>query len=212
MAARICWYCETKAHHALAGPAHQHLKSGEWQAPFVCDECSAMSIGAARLDHFGRPHLPEEAARELQAHDGLLWFPARAAGKAFPHVPDHIAAAADEAHRCHSIQAHRAAVVMARAVVEATAKDKGITTKGLYDKITEMKQQHLISNLVADQAHEIRLFGNDMAHGDFVVPITEEDTREILALMDKVLASVYQEPAQLAALKQARLARQQNTP
>jgi hypothetical protein len=59
-------------------------------------------------------------------------------------VLEHIASAASEAYECQSIGAHRAARSLARAVVEAIAKHKGITQGRLVDKIEEMEQQDLI--------------------------------------------------------------------
>lgn len=55
--------------------------------------------------------------------------------------------------------------MLARAVIEATAKAKEITTGTLYKKIEKMHEQGLLSELVRDQAHEVRYLGNDMAHG-----------------------------------------------
>ena len=42
-----------------------------------------------------------------------IW-PKTVGGKSFPDVPEHIAEAANEAYRCHSIQAYRAAALPAR--------------------------------------------------------------------------------------------------
>ena len=63
-------------------------------------------------------------------------WPTSSLGKTFPDVPTHIASAADEAHRCASIGAFRGAIALARAVVEATAKDKGVKSGNLMPKST----------------------------------------------------------------------------
>ena len=56
-------------------------------------------------------------------------------------MPPEIAAAASEAHRCRDAAgANRAAILLARGVVEATAKDKGITGKNLVQKIDRMHE------------------------------------------------------------------------
>ncbi|MCI2421495.1 DUF4145 domain-containing protein [Saccharopolyspora sp. K220] len=124
-------------------------------------------------------------------------------------MPAHIAEAASEAHECHSIGANRAAILMARSVLEATAKDCGATKGNLQDKIDTLHVNEKIGRFVREQAHEIRYFGNDMAHGDFVVPVTEEEASEILGLMAVVLNEVYEAPAKLEELRQARLARKE---
>ncbi len=122
-------------------------------------------------------------------------------------MPAHIAEAAAEAYSCHSIGAYRAAGALARAVVEATAKDKGITGRTLYDRIEQLEQQGLVRPLVREAAHEIRHFGNDMAHGDLVEDLTEEAATETLALMDELLSEVYQAPARIARVRSARESR-----
>lgn len=116
------------------------------------------------------------------------WRPKHAVGKNYHEdVPEHIAGADSEAHQCRSVDADRAAVLLARSVAEATAKDKGITSGNLRAKIDTMYGQELVPKIVKARAHEIRHLGNDMAHGDFTQPVTPEEADEILELMDEVL-------------------------
>jgi hypothetical protein len=124
-------------------------------------------------------------------------------------VPSHIGEAADEAYRCLSIKAYRAAALLARSVVEATAKEKGITKGNLVAKINELHKQQLIREYVKDAADEVRHLGNDMAHGDFVDTVEPEEADEALALMDEVLEEVFQSPARVMRARAARLAKKQ---
>ena len=144
---------------------------------------------------------------DLRTVDQYTWFPKRVEGAAFPDVPPTIASAASEAHQCYSIDAYRSAVMMARTVVEATAKDHGITSGTLAAKIAQMVEKQLIRPSIRVAADEIRLLGNDMAHGDIEQPVSQEDAAEILELMSAVLTEVYELPAKLEARKQARLSR-----
>jgi hypothetical protein len=96
-------------------------------------------------------------------------------------------------------------------VIEATAKDKGIIKGTLEAKVDKMHDDGLVRELVKEQAHEVRHLGNDMAHGDFVDPVSEEEADETLQLMSEVLDEVYQAPARLEARRQARLAKTQPT-
>lgn len=138
-------------------------------------------------------------------HEIFDYWPRHVGGKDFPDVPEHIASAADEAHKSLSIDAHRGAIALARAVVEATAKDHEITKGTLDKKIDEMANQGVISEAMKDAAHEIRFAGNEVAHGDLAEePITRDDAEEVLALMDAILTRVYQEPAQVARVRQRR--------
>jgi hypothetical protein len=92
-------------------------------------------------------------------------------------------------------------------VVEATAKELGIDIKGIFPKIEEMYEKGKIREHIRDGAHEIRHLGNDMAHGDFVVPVTEGEADLTLTLMSEVLDEVFQSPARVDKARKAREAR-----
>jgi len=126
-------------------------------------------------------------------------MPMAAEGKDFPDVPGEIASMADEAHRCASIGAYRAAIMSARAVVEATCKEHGIVDGTLYTKIEKLHAAGKIGPLVKDEVTEIRLMGNDMAHGDLGEAPTGDDAGECLAYMAELLEEVYQRPARVEA-------------
>ncbi|WP_231156973.1 DUF4145 domain-containing protein [Streptomyces sp. CNZ748] len=114
-----------------------------------------------------------------------------------------------EAHQCLSIEANRAAVALARAVVEATAKDRGITTGTLEKKIDKLFEQQLIREYVKDAAHEVRFGGNEVAHGDLVAePMDNATATEVLGLMDEILDEVFQSPARVRRRKEQRLERE----
>lgn len=81
--------------------------------------------------------------------------------KTYPDVPNAIAGAALEAHLPLDARAPRASVVMARATVEATAKDKGIAQGNLESKIDQLAASGHISEAMKEAAHEIRLAGNE---------------------------------------------------
>ncbi|MFE2751158.1 DUF4145 domain-containing protein [Actinosynnema sp. NPDC059335] len=175
---------------------------------FACDECDHFSIGFAHSERANVPN-PKTWIEYMATHDSLKWIPAKGTPKPYEDVPQHIAAAASEAHECHGIGAYRAAVQMARSVVEATAKEKGITKGTLVQKIDEMDTQRLLRPHIREAAHEIRHLGNEMAHGDFVQPVTEEESEETLGLMAEILNEVFQSPARVERRKQARAARNQ---
>ena len=137
----------------------------------------------------------------------LDWWPKQVGGRHFPDVPEHIGQAADEAYRCYSIDAFRAAVLLARSVIEATAKDKDITRGQLVTKIDAMHKAELIRKVVKEGAHEVRHLGNNMAHGDFVEPVEQEESEEVLELMAEVLHDVYQQDARVNRRRAAREAR-----
>lgn len=196
MAKRNCWHCNSVAHMTISGNPLAFLSGlgrNEFAGLFKCDECQYPSMGLAASDH----QLRSEGAP-------VRWFPAMGDTHEFPDVPEHIASAGDEAFRCRSIASLRGAVILARAVIEATCKDKGAEGKSLADRIDAMTRDGLIRSHTAELAHEVRHLGNDMAHGDFVEPVAPEEADEILELMSEVLQEVYQSPARLARAKEAR--------
>jgi hypothetical protein len=142
----------------------------------------------------------------------IEWLPVKALGKDFRDVPPAIAAAASEVHKCLSIGATRGAIAVARAVVEATAKDQGITKGTLQQKIDDLAKVGKIRPDTQDAAHEVRLDGNEIAHGDLAGnPPDLAEAEEIVALMDEVLEEVYEGPARVARARANRANRQQAT-
>jgi hypothetical protein len=138
----------------------------------------------------------------------LETWPTHVGGKEFPDVPKTIGSAADEAHRCLSIDANRAAIAMARAVVEATAKEKGITKGNIEAKIDELHKQGYIRADTKEAAHEVRLTGNETAHGDLAAAeITKEEATDVIILMDDIIEEVYQSPARVKRVRENREAR-----
>jgi len=209
MASTTCWECEDVAHMTPVPGAVTHT-SGFWRDQvmgcFRCDGCGALNIAIGK----GRPG-NQDPLDWLASRRNLEWqpqFAPAAPEHEFPEVPPEIAAAATEAYACRELaDANRAAVLLARSVIEASAKDKGIRTGTLLAKIDAMSS--MIRPHVRDGAHEVRLFGNDMAHGDFVQDISDEDANLVLTLMSEVLDDVYQSPARVKKAQDARARRQQ---
>lgn len=175
------------------------------QGVFECDGCRRWSLASAEVWRDSVQALGTNMLFDNVQH--IHWEPARGRGRDFADVPPHIAAAASEAHECFSVGALRAAVLLARSCIEATAKDKEIASGSLADKIDELCKQELIRKHVRDEAHEVRYLGNDMAHGDFVEAVDSDDAEAVLALLGEVLEEVYQSPAITARLKAKREAK-----
>lgn len=201
-----------------------------WFLTYVCDSCGYASLGmldyrckpaegkAADKPRFSSkqsiPAFPvdyEEIANfDFSSDtDAIQWIPTAAVGKEFKDVPEAIASVASEAYSCSLINANMAAVLMARTAIEATAKDKQITDGSLYDKIVAMEEKNIITSQLKAEAHEIRLDGNDMAHGDLAGPVSKEDVADILGFLDSILNYVYQQPKAVQRRKEMREQRKQ---
>lgn len=178
--------------------------STELHVAFQCDGCSQLSIVTCPI-----PNEHWDSLSELACRASASWLPHQVARREFQDVPPAISSIAVEARTCLAVRADRAAVAMARAVVEATAKAKGITTGSLQKKIDKLHEQQLIREYVRDAAHEIRFGGNEVAHGDLVQEPMDHDTAtEILGLMDEMLDEVFQSPARVERHRRARLERE----
>ena len=192
------------------GPVHLSESQGslvDVMGAFSCDECGHLSLATSRIE---RTYIDGGRSAEpfLLEDDAPVWLPATAVGKDFPDVPEHIASAADEVHRCLSIGAARAAVGLARAVVEATAKDKGIAKGRIGQKIDALADAGHVRPVVREAAHEVRIDGNGVAHGDLADSrMTTDEAADVVALMDELPSEVYQAPARMARVRSARAAR-----
>jgi Domain of unknown function (DUF4145) len=209
MASTTCWNCGQLAHMTPIDGSASPVGSGKFAEKimgcFRCDGCGAPNIAVAT-----RIIKNQDPLTWLAGKKNAVWVPGRPKPpvyvKTFPDVPGGIAQAASDAHRCLAVSA-RAAVLMARSVIEAVAKDQGHAGGTLFEKIEAMGD--LVRAQVRDGAHEVRLLGNDMAHGDFGQHVSPEDARLFLALMDEVLHDVYQGPAKVARAQAEREARKQ---
>jgi hypothetical protein len=209
MGMRVCWKCDAQSHMTPHGdPITKDIGSGQQRVSlaYVCDNCGILNFAIAI-----RQPVAGNARVWMDSKEDVTWYPVKVLTKEFPDVPEHIAGAATEAYECLSISARRAAVQLARSVIEATAKDKGITKGQLAVKIEEMFKQNLIREHIRDGADEVRHLGNDMAHGDFVDEISIEDADLVLTLMAEVLDEVYQSPARVAQAKAVRAAKKNSS-
>lgn len=164
---------------------------------YTCDGCGVISVGRAL---FGDVYDYRGAAEMFFEQDRpeVVWLPKVPSGREFSDVPPNIAGAASEAYTCQSVGAYRAAVLLARSVIEATCKDKGITQGNLKQKIDGLEEARLINPTLAGLSHEVRLMGNEMAHGDLDATIDAEDCDDLLEYMSALLEEIYQRPISLA--------------
>lgn len=179
--------------------------NGDAHAAFRCSHCGAISVGRLSRGLFTTARVTLDSKETWEKHGtSITWEPKLLEGKDFEDVPHVIAEAASEAHTCRSAGAFRAAILLARGVVEAVAKDNGVLQGSLAAKIEELATRGLVRQFTREAADEIRHLGNDMAHGDFVEPADPEDCDAVLAVMDEILDEVYQGPARVSRMKRRR--------
>lgn len=191
----VCWNCHTTVGMPIEGEYRRDISDPrevqfEYFIYFYLMSCPACEM----------PSL----ARRGEDDEDLELISTGSRGQTFSDTPAHIADPASEAHTCLSAGAYRAAILMARAVVEASCKAKGITSGRLVTKIEKLHAEGIINDQVYAEATEIRLLGNDMAHGDFDQEVTATDAEDMLAFMAEVIEEVFQRPARVQRRKSKR--------
>ncbi len=110
-------------------------------------------------------------------------------------IPEPIKSEFEEASLCFAVQAYRACLLVCRAALIDMQRDRGVSNlEELWDKGT-------ISETLYRQAHQVRLWGNLVAH-EPVLPdaITKEDCEQVLAYLESLLDAVYVQPKKLARI------------
>lgn len=207
MPSTLCPFCERVTHMTIKwGSVFNQGSQVRFAA--TCDNCAHISAAAGSVavpivgyDSIDLSHVRASAETIV---GGLEWWPKVGTAPTIDDVPDSIGRAAREAYSSASVGNHMAAILMARTVVEATAKAHQVASGNLSAKINAMREAGLIRPAIAEQAHEVRFAGNDMAHGDIDIAPDSTDSEEILALMAEVLSEVFQGPARLTRIRQKR--------
>jgi hypothetical protein len=202
MLSGTCAFCGNHTHFtARAGRINGERVSGGFEYPMeitaTCDACHRFNAA------YG---LSQDRRRELTVHSILdakaavlegevmtihSWSPPpmRPVDTAF--IPDAVAGFFKEAHDAFSISAYRAVLLLVRSVIEATAKDRGVDSGTLVQKINKLYDEGHVRRGTKDMAHALRILGNDMAHGDIDDVPTQEDADDALTIARFVLDDVY---------------------
>lgn len=194
--------------------------SERYVVPFRCNNCKDVNIAHVQVSAGGI----RQAFEFIREGGGAFqWYPKRLETPDLSVLPEHIQEAAEEAHEARSVDLYRASILMARAVIEAICKDQGIDAKkmDLYQRIDALADAGKILPRTRDGAHEVRLLGNKVAHGDkieaaFVAVADEEatpgaedledgdfataaisadDADDVLDVLDTIVTQVYESDA-----------------
>ncbi|RMG67633.1 MAG: DUF4145 domain-containing protein [Calditrichaeota bacterium] len=81
----------------------------------------------------------------------------------------------------NSINAPAGAVMLAASAVDALLKAKGLKEGSLYSRIKKAAKEHLITEEMAQWAHEVRLGANEQRHADDDSPLpTQDDAKRLI--------------------------------
>lgn len=163
----------------------------------TCDNCEKFNIATGDVsssnyvENSSVPVLGSLVQGWSENMENITWSPPAMVQADTEFLPDNVGAFLQEAHDTFSVGAYRGTLLLVRSVVEATAKDKGIETGSLVQKVNNLHADGHIRTGTKEMAHTLRILGNDMAHGDIREAPTEEDARDALVIARFVLDDVY---------------------
>lgn len=217
MLSGTCAFCGNQTHFtAHAGRVIEALKGVNYQKyrfeiAASCDACRRFNVAIGtrewnRGTTFAANYILD-SSRSKEEGEGMdieSWSPPAMRPVDTAFVPEGVACFFKEAHDAFSISAFRAVLLLVRSVVEATAKDREITSGSLVQKINKLYDEGHIRRGTKDMAHALRILGNDMAHGDIDEVPTQEDADDALTIARFVLDDVYVADARRADMLERR--------
>lgn len=151
------WRCETKTH------AGNNLRY--WRT-YKCSRCGGLILAASSMQDGG----------VIELYPSYINIDESIPLKARSYLSQAI----------ESLHASAGAIMLCASSVDAMLKEKGYKNDSLYNRINKAVQDHLITQEMAQWAHEVRLDANDQRHTDeeSILP-TEGDAKKCV---DFVLA------------------------
>lgn len=211
-----CAFCESvSVMEPEIGKELKRKVGAAWLGVFSCHHCDGYMIAygyltPSQISNHGRPRETFSGLEIAERIGKFVWHPANAFAPNFEGLPPNIETAASEVHVSLGNGQIIAAAIVARATLEAVIKDQGIAENlSLAQKIGKLQEAGSITKLLTDQAHSIRLVGNDMAHGDFCELPEREEVEHIVEFMDALIDILYVQPARLKAAQKKRAARKE---
>lgn len=215
MAAWNCGWCGTFGEMKPTGeswitPFHvaERLRNantagpGAFYSTFTCGKCSEVSFGVIARESIHRYEKSTDGIADFwRKNEPEKTFPQWVETPTYEAIPEYLVEPVKEAHETQAMGFYRSSVILARAVIEATAKDRGADGRDLYQRIKKLREMELITPLTESGAHIVRDSGNNMAHGDFEEEVDWELAEATLEFMGFVLADVYVAPARVKAME-----------
>jgi Domain of unknown function (DUF4145) len=100
-----------------------------------------------------------------------------------------------------------ASVTMSASAVDAMLKERSYTTGSLYSRIEKAQAEHLLTENMADWAHDVRLDANDERHADLQSTIaTGADAKRCLEFAETIADLLFVLPARVKRGRDARAA------
>lgn len=179
-----------------------HLRD-QWATPTRESSGANVAFAAWSCASCGQPIVGEAAPDVIEGVlpvPGFSWPTRMSSPPLPPNLPTEVADDAKAAHRCLAIGQWRASAAMARRAIQGACIDKGAPAKRLVEQIDWLEAQRLITPLMKDVAHTIRLEGNTGAHPDRdgLRDVGEGEAHAVVGFLDDFIKYVYEIPGRLA--------------
>lgn len=126
--------------------------------------------------------------------------PARSLPRA---VPEPLRQSYNEAQRCMSVNAHTAAALIARRVVEGICADHSATGRTLALKLEDLKNRQVLDHRLHEWSSLVKDIGNEGAH-ETAALVSRRDALEVLTFVEALLDYLYVFRERYQAFKRAR--------
>lgn len=190
-----CPWCETISE----GNTQLYFHAKNRRLMFVLAQCRALTCGRGSL-----VIADERVAQTGMEHSAEEVHPTAVVKYAPEGVPDELAKDFEEALGCAEHGHYLGAALVARRVLQGAAREViGKSGANLAAEIEAVSDERLNRQL-KQQAHEVRLIGNDAAHNDKIDPA---DVEELLDFCGQVLEALYVSPLRIKKLQEGREAR-----
>jgi len=114
-------------------------------------------------------------------------------------IPEPIRSAFNEALLCLAVKAYGGSLMMCRTAVIRLQRHQGVSS------LSQLRDKGMISEMLYQQADEVRLWANVIGHEDFdSAAVTPELCEELVAYVESLLDAVYVQPARLARHREQR--------
>jgi hypothetical protein len=164
-----CGYCGREV-----GSKEGYTTSEGYDSIYICPVCGQPS-------YFGQ---------EMEQVPGVLF------GRDVANLPDDIELLYQEARNCMAVSAYTCAVLACRKLLMNVAVSNGASpNQPFIDYVNYLESNNYIPPNARGWVDKIRQRGNEANHE--IIPMTEEEAREIISLVEMLLMLIYDFPARV---------------
>lgn len=193
-----CGHCRKSVSSPIAGTTFEYDDNGDVNRTVLleCPACNRPNLVAQFVEIYG-----DESDKGPPQR---LWPspPRQLSIEAPSTIRDDFA----EAQRCMSVDAHTAAAVMIRRVLEGIAADQGATGRVLAEQLKNLETTGAIDGRLAEWADALRVVGNSAAHAGSE-SISREDATDAISFAEALADYVYTFRVQFDRFKARRAAK-----